>query len=164
MLDQTLAQSSIPGQTAQPGSVGYQEANYDKTGPQMMTMPMAGTAASGAAAAPQASQGAPGTPANSYQNALQLLSNPGHITTPGATVPQSQPVTQQPSVLNQFLNNSQPKPAQDGSTGAGGYSNQGFFDTLNKLKALGTGGASVSTSLSPSSTVNSGATNAGVLT
>ena len=74
------------------------------------------------------------TPAvNSYQNALQMLSNPGKVTTPGATVPQSQPITNQPSVLNQFL------AAGQGGAGAGGYSNQAFFDTLNKLKGMGQG-------------------------
>ena len=78
-----------------------------------------------AAAAPQQAS----SPVNSYQNALQLLSNPGHVTTPGANVTASQPITQQPSVLDQFL------ATQHGGTGAGGYSNTGFFDTLNKLKS-----------------------------
>jgi hypothetical protein len=72
-----------------------------------------------APAAPQQSGG-------SLQDAIALLSNPGKVTTPGATVPQYQ-IGQQPSVLQQFL------AGQKGGTGAGNYSNQGFFDTLNAL-------------------------------
>ena len=83
-------------------------------------------APSQSAPAPSSSQG--GSPSTSYQNALQLLSNPGHVTTPGATVPESQPVTGQPSVLDQFL------ASQKGGQGAGNYSNQGFFNTLNRLR------------------------------
>jgi hypothetical protein len=64
--------------------------------------------------------------AGTTQNAASLLSNPGKVVTPGATVPQST-VGSQPSVLQQFLAN------QKGGTGAGGYSNTGFFDTLNAL-------------------------------
>ena len=75
-----------------------------------------------------AAPAAPQQQDNSYQRALSLLSNPGKVTTPGATVPESQPITNQPSVLDQFLSNAK------GGTGAGNYSNQGFFDTLNKLR------------------------------
>jgi hypothetical protein len=74
------------------------------------------------AAAPQSPGAAPG----SLNNALAALSNPGPVTTPGATVPESS-VGSQPSVLQQFLANKQ------GGTGAGNYSNAGFFDTLNAL-------------------------------
>jgi hypothetical protein len=81
-----------------------------------------------AAASAPVPQPAASSPTNSYQNALQLLSNPGHVTTPGANVAATQPITQQPSVLDQFL------ATQQGGTGAGGYSNQGFFNTLNRLK------------------------------
>ena len=79
------------------------------------------------AAAPAPTQ----QPANSYQTALAMLANPGHISTPGANVPASQPITNQPSVLDQFLAG-----GNQGGTGAGGYSNTGFFDTLNKLKGM----------------------------
>jgi hypothetical protein len=79
------------------------------------------------AAAPQAaaSTGAPGT--QGLDSALSLLANPGHVTTPGAqpTAPQG------PSVLQSFLANNQ------GGTGAGNYSNAGFFNTLNALKGAG---------------------------
>ena len=81
---------------------------------------------------PPMANAAPGPPQqqdNSYQRALSLLSNPGKVTTPGATVPESQPITGQPSVLDQFLSNT-----KSGGAGAGNYSNQGFFDTLNKLR------------------------------
>jgi hypothetical protein len=76
-----------------------------------------------------------GTPANSYQDALTRLSNPGHVDTPGANVPASQPITNQPSVLDQFLANRNSGGAPSGG-GAGGYSNTGFFDTLNRLKGM----------------------------
>ena len=97
-----------------------------------------------AAASTPAPQAAASSPVNSYQNALQLLSNPGHVTTPGSNVTASQPITQQPSVLDQFL------ATQHGGTGAGGYSNQGFFDTLNKLKSNNTSDANTApAALSP---------------
>ena len=85
-----------------------------------------------AAAAPQpGAQGAPGAGDISYRNALDLLSNPGDVKTPGANVPATKPITNQPSVLDQFLAGN-----QGSSGGAGGYSNTGFFDTLNRLKAM----------------------------
>ena len=78
---------------------------------------------------------APQTPAvggggNNYQTALAMLANPGHVSTPGANVPATQPITNQPSVLDQFL------ASQSGNAGEGanGYSNAGFFNTLNKLR------------------------------
>ena len=77
-----------------------------------------------------APQQAAAPPDNSYQSALDMLSNPGKIVTPGANVPATKPVTDQPSVLDQFL------AGQHGGQGAGGYSNQGFFDTLNRLKGM----------------------------
>ena len=63
------------------------------------------------------------------QAALDALSNPGKVTTPGATVPESQPLgNQTPSVLQSFL------ASRQGGQGAGNYSNAGFFNTLNALK------------------------------
>lgn len=74
------------------------------------------------------------------QNALSLLSNPGHVTTPGSDIP-SAAAPGGSDTLTQFLG------SQGGQSGAGGYSNKGFFDTLNALKA---GGAPTqSTSLTP---------------
>ena len=107
-------------------------------------------ALAGGGAAPAGGNGAP--QGNSYQTALQMLSHPNNVPTLGATVPQSQPITSQPSVLDQFL------AGQQGGTGAGGYSNQGFFDTLKKLRsnALTSKDDSQGTTLNPAAMVNSG--------
>ncbi len=78
--------------------------------------------------APQAA--APTNPVDMRQAYLTALSNPGKVTTPGANVPQAQPLGT-PSVLNSFL---AANPG-GGGAGAGGYNNQGFFSTLNKLRA-----------------------------
>ena len=80
-------------------------------------------------AAPQQAP-APQNPIDMRQAYLTALSNPGKVTDPGATVPQAQPLGS-PSVMNAFL---AANPSGGGS-GAGGYNNQGFFQTLNKLRA-----------------------------
>ena len=64
-----------------------------------------------------------------------MLSNPGKVETPGAKVPITQPVSNQPSVLDAFLK------GQSGGTGAGNYSNEGFFTTLNRLRPQAGGNA-----------------------
>jgi len=65
----------------------------------------------------------------SYQDALSRLSDPGKVTTPGATVPQAASLGDQvPSVLQAFL------ASRSGGKGAGNYNNQPFFDTLNALR------------------------------
>jgi hypothetical protein len=128
MLDPTMAQSSIPGQTGGPGSVGYQEANYDKTGPQMMTLGANGlTPAAGSGQAQQTQQ----NPYDMGQAYLQALQNPGHVATQGATVAQAAPPSNQSGVLQQFLQNwqNQGSPTQ----GAGNYNNQGFFNSLKGM-------------------------------
>jgi hypothetical protein len=111
------------------------DAAYGMTAQRLagMSPPQAQAAAGGAqggAAAGGAAGGGMGAaaPDTSYQNALDLLSNPGDIATPGSKVPQAQPLGQ-PSVLDAFL------ASQKGGSGAGGYSNQAFFDTLNKLRS-----------------------------
>jgi hypothetical protein len=78
-----------------------------------------------AAAAP-----APSNPIDMRQAYLDALANPGPVATPGATVPQAAPLGQ-PSVLNSFLATHAPGPA---APAGGGYSNAGFFNTLNKLR------------------------------
>jgi hypothetical protein len=83
----------------------------------------------------QAQPAAPAAPAapagpDMRQAYLTALSNPGKVTDPGATVPQAQPLGS-PSVMNAFL---AANPSGGGS-GAGGYNNQGFFQTLDKLRA-----------------------------
>jgi hypothetical protein len=80
------------------------------------------------AAAPAApAQSAAGLTRDQY---LQLLANPGQVPMPGAqAVPGATPTgAPPPNVLQQFLANNQ------GKTGAGGYSNQGFFNTLKSLQ------------------------------
>ena len=72
---------------------------------------------------PQAPAAAPGAP-NAWQNTLSMLANPGRVTTPGATVPQS-PTSYQPNngVLQAFLQNWQPAQSGPGS---------GFQQAFNK--------------------------------
>ena len=100
-----------------------------------------------ATAAPAAS--APGQ--TDLNSALSLLANPGHVTTPGANVPQSPSLANQPSALNAFLANQ-----SGGGTGAGGYSNKGFFDTLNALKTGGSPAASSSLAPDPGASLSAG--------
>jgi len=108
----------------------FQNPGGGYTNPSLVTR-APGAGGMGAQAQQPQQQAAP--PDNSYQNALDLLSNPGKVTTPGANVPATQPISNQPSVLDQFLAN------QKGGQGAGNYSNQGFFDTLNRLRGNPTG-------------------------
>lgn len=76
----------------------------------------------------------PGVPAGQMDlnSALPMLANPGHVTTPGASPGAG---SGGPDVLSQFLANE-----NSSGPGAGGYSNKGFFDTLNALKSGGAGG------------------------
>jgi hypothetical protein len=78
----------------------------------------------------QAAPQAPAAPAGPDMNAAYLaaLQNPGHVTTPGATVPQSPTPSGQSGVLQQFLANWNQKgqPTQ----GAGNYNNAGFYNAL----------------------------------
>jgi hypothetical protein len=76
-------------------------------------------------AAPQAAAPAGPDMSQAYLNAL---ANPGKVTTPGATVPQSPAPSNQSGVLQQFLQNWK---AGGGQTqGAGNYNNAGFFNAL----------------------------------
>ena len=75
---------------------------------------------------------APTNPFDMRQAYLTALSNPGKVTTPGATVPQAQPLGT-PSVLDSFM-----AAHPGGGTAApagGGYGNKGFFDTLQNLRS-----------------------------
>ena len=81
----------------------------------------------------QAPAPSPTNPIDMRQAYLDALSNPGKVTTPGAQMlPGTTPTgpSSQPSVLAQFLS----QHPEGGQTGGGGYSNQGFFSTLNALK------------------------------
>lgn len=90
-------------------------------------------------AAGGAGTGAAGTPApqaaDARQAYLSALANPGPVTTPGAVMqPGATPTgSPPPSVLAHFL------ATQSGKTGAGGYSNMPFFNTLNQLQAAKAG-------------------------
>ena len=81
----------------------------------------------------QAAPAASTNPVDMRQAYLDALSNPGKVNTPGAQMlPGTSPTgpQSQPSVLAQFL----AQHPGGGTTGAGGYSNQPFFATLNALK------------------------------
>jgi hypothetical protein len=76
---------------------------------------------------------APTNPIDMRQAYLDALANPGKVTTPGAvmqpgTTPTGGP---QPSVLNAFL----AAHPSGGTQIPGGYSNTGFFNTLQNLQA-----------------------------
>lgn len=94
------------------------------------TDPSTGHAYVGGASQQPAAAASSGPAPSSLDNAIQMLSNPGHVTTPGADVQPASPTASQPDVLSQFLNSH-----GSGGTGAGGYSNKGFFDTLNALRS-----------------------------
>jgi hypothetical protein len=137
-LAQKQAYNSVRGLGGQAELGGATQVGYDPSGKQL-PYPVANpayTAAQMGQNQPQAAQqgdgggGAPGT--MDWQTALSMLANPGKVTTPGANGPSSVP---QSNVLQQFLANNQ------GGTGAGNYSNQGFFNTLNALKGGGGGSA-----------------------
>jgi len=88
------------------------------------------------ASQPSASAAAPAAPTNPYnmrQAYLDALSNPGKVTTPGAVMQPgtSQTGAPQPSVLSAFL----AAHPGGGTSIPGGYSNTGFFNTLNQLQA-----------------------------
>jgi hypothetical protein len=87
--------------------------------------------AGGMQQAPQAA--APAAP-NNWQSTLSMLANPGHVTTPGATVPQAPQGGGQPSpgVLQNFLANWQPQ-----QSGAGSGFTQNFNSILRGLQAKG---------------------------
>ena len=96
----------------------------DRLEPQRM-MPRRGASGAGG------SGSAGANPVDMRQAYLDALSNPGKVTTPGATVPQAAPLGQ-PSVLNSFL---AAHPGGGGGPAAGNYTNKPFFDTLNQLRS-----------------------------
>jgi hypothetical protein len=85
-----------------------------------------------AAGAPAGPAGpAPPTPPsqpNMTQAYIAALQSPGHVTSPGANVPEAPAPSQQSNVLQQFLANWQQGGGK--TTGAGNYNNKGFFDAL----------------------------------
>ena len=112
---------ALGAQTAPPGSPGGIQALYGRNfaafAPPAGSPLSPGSMYGAGAGAPPAQPSGTG----SLDNALALLSNPGHVTTPGANVPQSPPSGDNPSVLNQFL------ASQGGGTGRGWLFQQGLF-------------------------------------
>jgi hypothetical protein len=88
----------------------------------------------GAAGAAGAAGGGAAAPANNWQQTLAMLANPGHVTTPGATVPAAPSTGGQPTpgVLQNFLANWQPA-----SSGAGSGFTQNFNTILRGLQSKG---------------------------
>lgn len=130
LVNQNPNYSSLPAGSPPPaGWYGNSVANADKGS-------MGGWSPIYSGGPPQqqeqqpAAPAAPTNPIDMRQAYLTALSNPGKVTTSGATVPQSAPLGQ-PSVLNSFL---AANPG-GGGAGAGNYNNQGFFSTLNKLRS-----------------------------
>ena len=112
-----------------PSFGGSQYAGSQYGGPPIMSLPSASQSQAG-----PATSAAPTNPIDMRQAYLDALSNPGHVTTPGANVPPTTPVGNQvPSVMSQFLANQGGKP----TSGAGNYSNAQFFNTLNALRSQG---------------------------
>ena len=101
----------------------WQPSNYAATGQNYTIMPKQGGASQ---AAPQAA--APQNPYDMNRAYLTALANPGHVTTPGATVAQAAPPSNQSGVLQQFLAN-----WGGNSKGAGNYDNSGFINSLRGM-------------------------------
>jgi hypothetical protein len=142
MLDPMMAHTSIPGQTGGAGSVaattgwnpanpssisaGNQVTNADKGSFGGWTP--TGQMLPGQQAQGQQQAAPPSNPIDMNAAYLAALSNPGKVTTPGATVPQANLPSNQSGVLQNFLANWQ---QGGGNTkGAGNYDNAGFYRAL----------------------------------
>ena len=131
LLDPTLA-ASRAGQQGGAGSVAA-TTGWNPANPASAT----GTAAGGVGGGTAGMGGATGgqtqqtNPVDMGQAYLTALSNPGKVTTPGATVPQSAPPSNQSGVLQQFMQNWQNGGGQ--TQGAGNYNNAGFFNALKGM-------------------------------
>ena len=134
------AQGTTLNSTPQPGVIPFQHATMSDGMPYGQTSlgrgvvgpswqgPGGGTPQQ-QAPAQQSAPAAQQNPIDMRQAYLDALSNPGKVTTPGATVPQASPLGS-PSVMNSFL-----AANPGGGAGAGGYNNSGFFNTLTKLRS-----------------------------
>jgi hypothetical protein len=121
------------GATGQPGNYmapqfGPAMQSFMAGGPSLWGTPQGGSPA----AAPQAAAAQPQGP-NLRQAYLDALANPGPLPQYGAVMQPgaAQTGAPQPSVLNQFL----AAHPSGGTAVPGGYSNTGFFNTLNRLQA-----------------------------
>jgi hypothetical protein len=125
-LDPSLGHSSIPQATGSDGMpAGQTNLGRGVTGTSWQG-PGGGQGMPQQQAAPQTqSQQNPYDMNAAY---LAALSNPGHVTTPGATVAQSAPPSNQSGVLQQFLAN-----WGGNSKGAGNYDNSGFINSLRGM-------------------------------
>jgi hypothetical protein len=109
----------------------FQNPGGGYTNPDLVTTAGGQGAAGAAAAAKAKAQPAATNPYDMNAAYLTALSNPGHVNTPGATVPQSAPPSNQSGVLQQFLQNWQGGGGQ--TKGAGNYNNSGFFNALKGM-------------------------------
>ena len=129
MLDPMMAQANRPNPTAGAGSVGATKG-WNPANPASIYPTSAGGAAGGGAGGGggAAAAAAQTNPYDMNQAYLTALSNPGHVTTPGATVAQAAPPSSQSGVLQQFLQN-----WGGNSKGAGNYDNSGFINSLRGM-------------------------------
>ena len=123
---------NTPGAYYAQGNSGFGSNQYANANPPLV--PFQQSQGQGQGQQPQQAAPAASTnPVDMRQAYLDALSNPGKVNTPGAQMlPGTSPTgpQSQPSVLAQFL----AQHPGGGTTGGGGYSNQGFFNTLNALK------------------------------
>src|SRR6267142_798166 len=129
------SRTGLPSQNGSGDRVGQGMFSFD---PQTVAhlAPTVGNKAMFGAAVGGGQPGATAAPAqaaapNNWQSTLSMLANPGHVTTPGATVPQAQSSTGvQPGVLQNFLANWKPQ-----QSGAGSGFTQNFNSILRGLQA-----------------------------
>ena len=131
-LDPMMAQSTRPNPTAGAGSVGATTGWNPNNSASIYPTSAGGAAGAGMpGGSTTAAQPPQSNPVDMRQAYLTALSNPGKVTTPGAAVPQAQPLGT-PSVLNSFL---AAHPGGGGGPAAGNYTNKPFFDTLSQLRS-----------------------------
>ena len=95
--------------------------NVINTGPSYASSMQGGGVAGPSLPAPPTPPSQP----NMTQAYLAALQNPGHVTSPGANVPEAPPPSQQSNVLQNFVANWKP-----GTNVAGNYNNQSIIDAM----------------------------------
>ena len=123
-------QSNIPQYNYNSGGILPSGENYGTSSPTYIPPSYQANPAYALQQQAAAAKQAPAAPAGPDMNAAYMaaLQNPGHVTTPGATVPQGPTPSAQSGVLQQFLANWNQKGQP--TTGAGNYNNQGFYNAL----------------------------------